>query len=143
MARGQAERSITATHSARPQTPLPGRSHVLDLTTMEFKSFVAQKHVIFGGEVSLGPFAKPRCGWERVRIATGAGPGERARLHDSVPLLATPGRRDHQALAADAEASGPVSRSEFQSVSLEASLPFLEDVNRARWRLIFCVPNLP
>jgi hypothetical protein len=34
-------------------------------------------------------------------------------------------------LAADAEASSSAARIESQSVSLETSLPFLEDVNRA------------
>src|SRR5271169_1820374 len=40
-----------------------------------------------------------------------------------------------RSFAAHAETSGPVARFEFQSVSPEASLPFLEDVNRARWLL--------
>src|ERR1700687_458771 len=39
-------------------------------------------------------------------------------------------------LAVHPEASTPVARIEFQSLSLEASLPFLEDVNRARWLLV-------
>ena len=42
------------------------------------------------------------------------------------------GARSH---VADAEASSSSARPEFQSVSPEASAPFLEDVNRARWLL--------
>src|ERR1700732_934332 len=40
------------------------------------------------------------------------------------------------------DASSPVARLEFQSVSSEASLPFLEDVNRARWLLVTRAPSL-
>src|SRR5580658_8740182 len=38
--------------------------------------------------------------------------------------------------AAHPDASSPAARLEFQFVSPEASLPFLEDVNRARWLLV-------
>ena len=40
-----------------------------------------------------------------------------------------------RSFAAHPDPSSPAARLEFQSVSSEASLPFLEDVNRARWLL--------